>query len=80
MLNTPMHWIASGGGIGRVPFAPGTVASLAAVLIGALVLWIDHRLPSTKRTSKATPAGSSSMSSRDNGSPCWALAASRCMG
>jgi phosphatidylglycerophosphatase A len=44
MLNTPMHWIASGGGIGRVPFAPGTVASLAAVLIGALVLWIDHRL------------------------------------
>jgi phosphatidylglycerophosphatase A len=41
---TPMHWIASGGGIGRVPFAPGTVASLAAVLAGALALWIDHRL------------------------------------
>lgn len=41
---TPMHWIASGGGIGRVPFAPGTVASLAAVLIGALALWLDHRL------------------------------------
>jgi phosphatidylglycerophosphatase A len=38
-----MHWIASGGGLGRAPFAPGTVASLAAVLIGALVLWIDHR-------------------------------------
>jgi phosphatidylglycerophosphatase A len=39
-----MHWIASGGGLGRAPFAPGTVASLAAVLIGALALWIDHRL------------------------------------
>ena len=41
---TPMHWIASGAGIGRIPVAPGTAASLAAVLIGALVLWIDHRL------------------------------------
>lgn len=40
----PKHWIASGGGIGRVPFAPGTVASLAAVLIGAPVLWLDARL------------------------------------
>jgi len=39
-----MHWIASGGGIGRAPFAPGTAASLAAVVIGALALWIDHRL------------------------------------
>jgi phosphatidylglycerophosphatase A len=38
------HWIASGGNIGRVSFAPGTVASLVAVLIGALALWIDHRL------------------------------------
>ena len=41
---TPMHWIASGGGIGRVRYAPGTVASLAAVLIGAAALWVDHRL------------------------------------
>jgi phosphatidylglycerophosphatase A len=41
---SPMHWIASGGNIGRAPFAPGTVASLAALLIGALALWIDHRL------------------------------------
>lgn len=41
---TPMHWIAGGGGIGRFPFAPGTAASLAAVLIGALALWLDHRL------------------------------------
>jgi hypothetical protein len=41
---TPMQWIASGGGIGRVSHAPGTVASLAAVLIGALALWIErHR-------------------------------------
>lgn len=39
-----MRWIASGGGIGRAPFAPGTAASLVAVLIGALLLWIDHRL------------------------------------
>ena len=30
--------IASGGGIGYVPFAPGTVASLAAVGIGVLAL------------------------------------------
>jgi phosphatidylglycerophosphatase A len=43
-LMSPMHWIASGGGLGRVPFAPGTVASLAALLIGALAIWIDHRL------------------------------------
>lgn len=41
---TPMQWIASGGGIGRVRYAPGTVASFVALLIGALVLWIDHRL------------------------------------
>lgn len=41
---TPMRWIASGGGIGRFPFAPGTAASLVAVLIGAVVLWLDHRL------------------------------------
>jgi phosphatidylglycerophosphatase A len=41
---TPMQWIASGGGIGRAPFAPGTAASFAAVLIGAPVLWLDHRL------------------------------------
>jgi len=41
---TPMHWIAAGGGIGRVPFAPGTAASLAALLIGALALALDHRL------------------------------------
>jgi phosphatidylglycerophosphatase A len=41
---TRMQWIASGGGIGRFPFAPGTAASLAALLIGALALWLDHRL------------------------------------
>jgi phosphatidylglycerophosphatase A len=41
---TPMHWIASGGGIGRAPFAPGTAASFVAVLIGAVALWLDHRL------------------------------------
>ena len=44
MFLTSAHWIAGGGGIGRVPFAPGTAASLAAVLIGALALWLDHRL------------------------------------
>ena len=36
---TLAYWIASGGGIGRFPFAPGTVASLAAVPIGAAALW-----------------------------------------
>jgi phosphatidylglycerophosphatase A len=41
---TQMHWIASGGGIGRAPVAPGTAASLAAVLIGAAAMWLDHRL------------------------------------
>jgi phosphatidylglycerophosphatase A len=44
MLTTPAHWIAAGGGIGRFPIAPGTAASLAAILIGALALWIDHRV------------------------------------
>jgi phosphatidylglycerophosphatase A len=39
-----MHWIASGGGIGRAPFAPGTAASFVAVLVGALALWLDHRI------------------------------------
>src|ERR1700710_3138666 len=43
MLSTPAHWIASGGGIGRVPVAPGTAASLVAVLIGAAALWFAHR-------------------------------------
>lgn len=38
------QWIASGGGIGRAPFAPGTAASFVALLIGALALWLDHRL------------------------------------
>jgi phosphatidylglycerophosphatase A len=41
---TQMHWIASGGGIGRFQHAPGTIASLAALVIGALALWFDHRL------------------------------------
>jgi phosphatidylglycerophosphatase A len=44
MLKTPAHWIASGGGIGRVPFAPGTAASAAAAVIGTLAFWLDHRL------------------------------------
>jgi phosphatidylglycerophosphatase A len=44
MFLTPAHWIAGGGGIGRFPYAPGTAASIAAVLIGALALWLDHRL------------------------------------
>ncbi len=39
-----MRWIASGGGIGHLPLAPGTAASLIAVMIGAPVLWFDHRL------------------------------------
>ena len=39
-----VRWIASGGGIGRIPFAPGTWASLAAVLIGGGALWIGHWL------------------------------------
>ena len=29
--------------IENVPVAPGTLASLVAVLIGAVALWIDHR-------------------------------------
>ena len=41
---TPAYWIASGGGIGRFPIAPGTAASLAAMPIGALSLWLDPRL------------------------------------
>jgi phosphatidylglycerophosphatase A len=33
--------IAGGGGIGFAPAAPGTVASLAAVLLGAAMLWVS---------------------------------------
>jgi phosphatidylglycerophosphatase A len=40
---TVTQWIASGGGLGRFPYAPGTAASFVAVLIGALALWLDHR-------------------------------------
>ncbi len=36
------RWIASGGGIGFFPFAPGTVASAAAIVIGACALWLGH--------------------------------------
>jgi len=32
---TPARWIATGGGVGLVRVAPGTLASLLAVLIGA---------------------------------------------
>jgi len=41
---TPAHWIASGGGIGHFPIAPGTAASLVAIPVGALALWLDPRL------------------------------------
>jgi phosphatidylglycerophosphatase A len=38
--------IASGGGVGRFPVAPGTVASLVALVIGAAVLaWAPVLLP-----------------------------------
>lgn len=33
--------IASGGGLGHAPKASGTVASLAAVVVGALLLWLN---------------------------------------
>jgi len=39
---TPARWIASGGGIGWFPVAPGTLASVAAVAIGAVGLWFGH--------------------------------------
>ena len=38
------QWVASGGGIGHVPVAPGTVASLAALAIGAVAMWIAPNL------------------------------------
>ena len=37
------RWIASGGGIGYFPVASGTVASFAALPIGAAARWFDHR-------------------------------------
>ena len=43
-LAAPARWIASAGGIGRFPVAPGTAASLAALLTGVLVLRLDPRL------------------------------------
>ena len=42
---TLARWIASGGGIGFCPWAPGTVASLAALLIGAGVMSVGGRWP-----------------------------------
>lgn len=36
-------WIASGGGLGRVRYIPGTAAMFAAMVIGAFALWIDIR-------------------------------------
>ncbi len=39
----PAIWIASGGGIGRVRFIPGTTATAIGALIGAFALWIDLR-------------------------------------
>ncbi|MSP01431.1 MAG: phosphatidylglycerophosphatase A [Acetobacteraceae bacterium] len=41
---TLARWIASGGGIGHVPAAPGTVASLAALAIGTVAFWLNPHL------------------------------------
>lgn len=38
---TTARFIASGFGTGRAPFAPGTVASFAALLSGAVLLWLS---------------------------------------
>ncbi len=35
------RFIASGFGTGHAPFAPGTVASVAAVAVGAALLWLS---------------------------------------
>jgi phosphatidylglycerophosphatase A len=42
---TPARLVASGGGTGLAPKAPGTVGSLAAVIIGAGLMLIPYALP-----------------------------------
>jgi phosphatidylglycerophosphatase A len=71
MFTTPMHWIASGGGIGRLPFAPGTAASFVAVLIGALVLWIDHRLLTLLAIATCVVGTWAVHETKEQGDPGW---------
>jgi phosphatidylglycerophosphatase A len=68
---TPAHWIASAGGIGRAPAAPGTAASFAALLVGAAALWIGHfTLPVLALT--ATLIGLWAVhATREAGDPGW---------
>jgi phosphatidylglycerophosphatase A len=42
---TPARLVASGGGTGLAPKAPGTVGSLAAVIIGAGLMQVPFALP-----------------------------------
>ncbi len=68
---TAAHWIASGGGIGRCPFAPGTVASLVALPIGLLAMWLDPRLPPMLAIA-ATMGGTLAIeATREDGDPSW---------
>lgn len=39
LKHNPAWWIASFGGIGRSPVAPGTCGSLAALPLGWLIVW-----------------------------------------
>jgi phosphatidylglycerophosphatase A len=42
VLSHPAHWIAFGGGSGLSPYAPGTVGTLLAIpLYAVLALWLD---------------------------------------
>jgi phosphatidylglycerophosphatase A len=42
---TLARWVASGAGTGLAPFAPGTVASLVAVILGFFLLHLSYALP-----------------------------------
>ncbi len=39
---SPARWVASFGGSGLAPLAPGTVGSLAALPPGLALLWVSH--------------------------------------
>jgi phosphatidylglycerophosphatase A len=68
---TPANWIASGGGIGRFPFASGTVASLVAVLVGIAALWVDRRLLTLIAIITCVVGTWAVHATREQGDPGW---------
>ena len=65
-------WLASGGGIGwYAPAAPGTFASLVAVLIGGLALAADNRLLVVLAAAACVTGFWAVRASGETGDPGW---------